>query len=123
MHGGWTIPFWNLFMFLTGILLVLYFMRPWDWRSIGRYDTSSYIIFFCAVNVQAVCLCILLMIRVAVIVTLAMDKSSGVVTKPFDFFAMTNECSKIPIYGLVSGFSVRCGVSSVLLIFARLTAS
>jgi hypothetical protein len=79
------------------MLLVLYFLRPWT-LPLNSYEQSAIITLISAIYAQVVCLCLLLMIRFALIVTQAIDKPSGVVTKPFDFYAMTNGSDKPPIY-------------------------
>ena len=107
-------------MFLTEMLLVLYFLRPWEWRF-DRYDQSATITLTSAIYLQVACLCLLLMIRLAVIVIQAIDKPSGVVTNPFDFYAMTKDSGEPSIYRIVSGVAIRC-VNSVLWIFTRFTA-
>jgi hypothetical protein len=110
-------------MFLTEMLLVLYFLRPWEWNP---YEPVC-IILMSAIYVQVACLCLLLMVRLAVVVTQAIDKPSGVVTKPYDFYAVTKDdkspiyCIVSPIYRIVSGVAIRC-VNSVLWIFTRFTA-
>ena len=73
---------------------MLYFLRPWTWK-VDSYQVSSLIVFICAIYVQTTCLCILLLIRFAVIVAYVIDKPSAALTKPFDFFAMSNGDSTI----------------------------
>ena len=107
-------------MFLTGTPLVFCFLHPWVWH-INRHSRAVEIVAITAIYVQAVCLCILLMIRFAVIATQVIDKPTAAVSKPFDFLAMAKESHKTCLYGLVSEYSLRC-VSFVVWIFARLTA-
>jgi len=107
-------------MFLTGILPVLYLLEPWS-IHINRYQRDASITLTSAIYVQVVCLCLLLVIRFVVIVIQAVDKPSRVVTKPFDFWAMTKDSDKPAIYAIVSGVAMRC-VNSVVWIFTRLTA-
>ena len=110
----------NVFVSLTGILLALYFLRPWTIR-ISRYQRAPAITLISAIYVQVVCLCLLLVIRFVVVVTQAVDKSSRVVTKPFDFYALTKDSDKPAISAMVSGVAIRC-VSSVVWIFTMFTA-
>ncbi|KIJ91264.1 hypothetical protein K443DRAFT_686171 [Laccaria amethystina LaAM-08-1] len=87
---------------------VLYFVRPWEWNP---YEPVC-IILMSAIYVQVACLCLLLMVRLAVVVTQAIDKPSGVVTKPYDFYAVTKDdkspiyCIVSPIYRIVSGVAI-----------------
>jgi len=104
-------------MSLTGILLALYFLKPWTIR-ISRYQRAPAITLISAIYVQVVCLCLLLAIRFVVIVAQAVDKPSRVVTKPFDFYAMSD---KPAISVMVSGVAIRC-VNSVVWIFTMFTA-
>jgi hypothetical protein len=120
MHHGWVAPFKNMFMFLTGMPLVFFFLHPWIWR-INRDSLPGEIIAITAIYVQAVCLCILLMIRSVVIATQVIDNPTAALSKPFDFLAMAKGSRKTCFYGLVSEYSLRC-VSFVLWTFARLTA-
>ena len=105
---------------LTKMLLVLCFLRPWTWPPVNPYESPAVITLTSAIYVQVACLCLLLMVRFAVVVTEANDEPSGVVTKPFDFYAVTKG-DKPPIYRIVSGVAIRC-VNSVLWIFTRFTA-
>ena len=107
---------------LTEMLLVLCFLRPWTWPpdAVNPYDSAAVITLFSAIYVQVACLCLLLMVRFAVVVTQAIDEPSGVVTKPCDFYAVTKG-NKPPIYRIVSGVTIRC-VNLVLWIFTRFTA-
>jgi len=84
-------------------------MQPWYWR-IHRYYFTESIILTCAVWVEAVCLCLLLMIRFAVIVTNLIREPSTALAKPFDLFAMTKDEKTIDkmINRLHSGSSFRC---------------
>jgi hypothetical protein len=108
-------------MFLTEMLLVLYFLRPWSaFSSYLKFQEASFITLKSAIFVQIVCLCLLLVIRFVVIVTHAIDKSWGVVTKPFDFYAMTEDSDHPAIYTMLSGVAIRCA-NSVLWIFTRFT--
>ena len=117
MRAGWAILFVNVFMLLTEMLLVLYCIRPWT-LHIKSYDLPIVITLISAIYIQVACLCLLLVIRFVVIVIQAVDKPSGVVTKPFDFYAMTKDSNKPAIYTMVSGVTLRC-VNSVLWIFTR----
>jgi hypothetical protein len=102
------------------MLLVLFLVRPW--RPIGpylRYQKSAFITLWSAIYVQVVCLCLLWAIRFVVIVIQAVDKPSGVVTKPFDFYALATD-SKPAIYTIISGVSIRCA-NSVRWIFTGFT--
>ena len=101
------------------MLLVLYWIRPWT-LFIKSYEGSGIITLISATYVQVVCLCLLLVIRFVVIVTQAVDKPSEVVTKPFDFYAMTKDSNKPAIYTMVSGVAIRY-VNSVLWTFTRFT--
>ena len=109
-------------MSLTGILLALYFLQPWAFPiRTSPYQHAASITLISAIWVQVVCLCMLLVIRFVVIVTQAVDKPSRVVTKPFDFYAMTKDSDKPAIYTMISGVTIRC-VNSVVWIFTRFTA-
>lgn len=107
-------------MFLKEMLLALYFLRPWMPRHYLRYEPSSDITLLSAIYVQVVCISLLWVIRFVVILKQAVDKPSGVVTKPFDFYAMTKDSDKPAIYTMVSGVTIRC-VNSVVRIFTRFT--
>ena len=96
---------------LTEMLLVL---------SVNPYESPAVITVTSAIYIRVACLCLLLMVRFAVVVTQAIDEPSGVVTKPCDFYAVTKG-NKPPIYRVVSGVTIRC-VNSVLWIFTRFTA-
>jgi len=107
----------NVFKFLTERLLVLFFVRPW--RPIGpylRYQEAAAITLFSACYLQVVCLCLLWVIRFVVIVIQAVDELSGVLTKPFDFYALATN-SKPAIYTIISGVSIRCANSVPWMIF------
>ena len=109
-------------MSLTAILLVLYYLRPWAFSIRNTpYEHATVITLISAVWVQVVCLSMLLVIRFVVIVTQAVDKPSRVVTKPFDFYAMTKDSVKPAIHAILSGVTMRC-VNSVVWIFTRFTA-
>ena len=102
------------------MFLVLYEVQPW--RPIGpylRYQKSAVITLFSANYVEVVCLCLLWAIRFVVIVIQAVDKPSGVVTKPFDFYALATD-SKPAIYTIISGVSIRYA-NSVRWIFIGFT--
>jgi len=89
------------------MLLVLLLVRPW--RPIGPYfgyQKGAVITLVSVSYVQVVCLCLLWAIRFVVIVIQAVDKPSGVVTKPFDFYALATN-SKPAIYTIISGISIR----------------
>jgi len=104
------------------MLLVLFFVRPWG--PIGpylRYQKAAAITLFSACYVQVVCLCLLWAIRFVVIVIQAVDEPSGVVTKPFDFYALATN-TKPAIYTLISGVSIRCVNSVRWMIFTGFTA-
>jgi hypothetical protein len=107
-------------MFLTEMLLVLYFLKPWSFGRYIKYQLPSGITFMCAIFLQVACLCLLWAIRFVVIVTQAVDNPWGIVTKPFDLYAMTKDSDKPAIYTIVSGVAFRC-VNSVLWIFTGLT--
>jgi hypothetical protein len=103
-------------------MLLVFWMTPWSWK-VDRYDMSSSIILTCAIWVETVCLCILLIIRFAVIVANIIDKPSAGLAKPFDFFAMSNDDSNVDrIIDRLHSRPFRC-VSFVLWIFARFTVS
>jgi len=107
-------------MSLTGILLALYFLKPWTIR-ISRYQQAPAITLISAIYVQVVCLCLLLVIRFVVVVTQAVDNFSRVVTKPFDFYALAKDSGKPAISAMISGVAIRC-VNSVVWIFTMFTA-
>ena len=94
------------------MLPALYWLRPWSLPT-NRYLRPVYITLNSGIYLQAVCLCLLLVIRFVVIVKQAIDKPSGVVTKPFDFYAMGKNSNKPTIYTMVSGVGIRC-VNSIL---------
>jgi hypothetical protein len=96
-------------MFLTEMLLVLYFLKPWrpNLRHYLSYEGSAVITLTSAIFVQVVCLCLLWVIRFVVIIKQAVDKPSEVVTKPFDFFALADDSNKPAIYTWVSGVTLR----------------
>jgi hypothetical protein len=95
-------------MFLTEMLLVLYFLRPWSaFNRYLQYQRSAAITLTSAIFLQVVCLCLLWAIRFVVIVTHAVEKPSGVVTKPFDFYALAKD-SKPAILRMISGVAIRC---------------
>ena len=100
---------------------MLYMTRPWSWR-IHRYDYTAFITFTCAVWVEAICLCLLLLIRSTVIVTNLIREPSTALAKPFDLFSMSNDRKAIDrmINRLHSGSgsSFRC-VRFMLCPFAR----
>jgi len=103
------------------MLLVLYEVQPW--RPIGpflRYQKSAVITLFSMMYVQAVCICLLWAIHFVVIVIQAIDEPSGVVIKPFDFYALATD-TKPAIYAIISGVSIRCA-NSVRWIFTGFTA-
>ena len=101
--------------------LVFCLLKPWTW-TFDSYARPSYIVLSCAIWAETACLCILLLIRFAVIVANVMDESSAALAEPFDFFAMSNGDSNIDrlidrLYpGLCSGYlrvsSVRNHVGS-----------
>jgi len=95
-------------MSITGRLLLLLFLQPWTGNPITPYEQAAFITLASAIWVQVVCLCLLLVIRFVVIVAQAVDKPSRVVTKPFDFYAMTKDSDKPAIYTMVSGVTIRC---------------
>jgi hypothetical protein len=102
--------------------LVFLILQPWTW-TIDRYEMSSFIILTCAIWIQTACLCILLIIRFAVIVANVIDKPSAGLAKPFDFFAMSNDDSNIDrIIDRLHSNSFRFVIFG-LWIFARFTAS
>ena len=103
-----------MFRLTETLLLVLYFLRPWAF-SPGPYDMPAFVTLLSALYLQVACLCLLMIVRFAVIVT---DGPSGMVTKPFDFYAVTKG-DKPPIYRMVAGVAMRC-VNSVLWLFRRL---
>ena len=69
--------------------LVFCFLKPWTW-IFNRYELSRFIVLACAIYVETVSLCFLLMIRFTVLVANVIDKPSAALAKPFDFFAMSN---------------------------------
>ena len=99
---------------------MLYVLRPWTIIRYSSYREAGGISLTSAVWVQVVCLCLLWVIRFVVIIKQAVDKPSGVVTKPFDFFALADDSNKPAIYTWVSGVTLRCA-NSVLWIFTRFT--
>lgn len=85
---------------------VPYFVQPWSWYGKDPYEMPAVtFLVTSAIYVQIACLCLLLMVRFAVIVTQAIDEPSGVVTKPFDFYAMTkgDKPPSLPIHRIVAG--------------------
>ena len=83
---------------------------------------SGYIVLICAIWVQTICLCVLLMIRFAVIIANVIDKPSAALAKPFNFFAMSNSDSHIDrMIDRLYSRSLRC-VGFVLWIIARFTS-
>ena len=86
---------------------MLLFLQPWTGNPITPYEQAAFITLASAIWVQVVCLCLLLVIRFVVIVAQAVDKPSRVVTKPFDFYAMTKDSDKPAIYTMVSGVAIR----------------
>jgi hypothetical protein len=99
-------------MFLTEMSPVLYMLEPWT-LHVSPYEQAAFITLISAIYVQVVCLCLLLAIRFVVIVKHAIDKPSGVMTNPFDFYAMAKDRNEPALYTMVSGVAIRC-VNSVL---------
>ncbi|EDR07395.1 uncharacterized protein LACBIDRAFT_327869 [Laccaria bicolor S238N-H82] len=76
---------------------VPYFVQPWSWYGKDPYEMPAVtFLVTSAIYVQIACLCLLLM---------AIDEPSGVVTKPFDFYAMTkgDKPPSLPIHRIVAG--------------------
>jgi hypothetical protein len=69
-------------------------LNPWIW-NFDRYEMSGYIVLSCAIWIETASLCVLLLIRFAVIVGNVIDKPSAALAKPFDFFDMSNSDSNI----------------------------
>jgi len=89
------------------MLLVLALVAPWEPFPFQlRYEKPAFITLISVCYVQVVCLCLLWVIRFVVVVIQAVDKPSGVVTKPFDFYALATD-TKPAIYTLISGVSIR----------------
>jgi len=104
-------------MFLTEMLLVLALVAPWKpIPPYFRYEKPAVITLTAVCYIQVVCLCLLWAIRFVVTVIQAVDKLSGVVTKPFDFYALATN-SKPAIYTIISGVSIRCANSVTWMIF------
>jgi hypothetical protein len=107
---------------VPNMLLVLCLLQPWTW-TFDCYGVSGFIFLACGLYIQTACLCILLLIRFAVIVANIIDKPSAALAKPFDFFAMSNGGKNIDrMIDRLHSRSFR-SVDLVLWIFAQLTVS
>jgi len=121
MHDGWATHF-REFGHVPNMSLVFLFLQPWT-LIVHRDQPSGVIVLICAIWLQTVCLCILLMIRFSVIVADVIDKPSAALAKPFDLFAMSNSDSNINrMIDRLYSRSLRC-VGFVLWILAQFTVS
>ena len=108
--------------YVPNMSLVFFLLQPWTW-NFDRYEMSGYIVVSCAIWIETACLCLLLLIRFAVIVANVIDKPSAALAKPFDFFDMSNSNSNIDrMIDRLHSRSFRCACF-VLWIFARFTIS
>ena len=92
---------------------MLFWLKPWSLRF-SPYQRSAFITLISAIYVQVVCLCLLLVIRFVVIVAQAFHKPLGLVTNPFDFYALTKDSDKPGLFTTVSGVAFRCVDSCTL---------
>jgi len=107
MHIGRAIPLLNVVVFLTETFPVLFWLRPWNLRF-SPYQRSAFITLIAAIYVQVVCLSLLLVIRFVVIVAQAFHKPLGLVTNPFDFYALTKDGDKPGFFTRPSEVAFRC---------------